>query len=71
MDVYLLWHAHDLDEEVEVKLLGVYSTDPNAEGARERAKSRSVSPGRLRHFSIIQTTTSFWTAAVSPWSVRP
>lgn len=39
MDVHLLWHAHDLDEEVEVKLLGVYSTEQNAEKARERAKS--------------------------------
>jgi homoserine kinase type II len=38
-NVYLLWHAHDLDEEVDAKLLGVYSNKQKAEQARERAKS--------------------------------
>jgi homoserine kinase type II len=39
MEVYLLWHAHNLDEEEEVKLLGVYSSEQKAEKARERARS--------------------------------
>lgn len=40
MEVYLLWHAHDLDEEVDVKLLGVYSSQQKAEGARLRASDQ-------------------------------
>jgi len=42
MNVYLLWHAHDLDEEVDVKLLGVYSNQQNAEEAKQRV---SLKPG--------------------------
>jgi len=37
MDVYLLWHAHDLDEEKEVKLLGVYSSEAKAQEAKAKA----------------------------------
>ncbi len=39
MTVYLLWHAHDLEEEVDVKLLGVYSTEQRALEASDRAKA--------------------------------
>lgn len=39
MDVYLLWHAPDLDEEKDVKLLGAYSSEQKAVEAKERAKS--------------------------------
>ncbi len=39
MDVYLLWHAHDLDEEKEVKLLGVYSSEAKAQEAKVKASS--------------------------------
>lgn len=37
MKVYLLWHAHDLDEEKEVKLLGVYSSEAKAQEAKATA----------------------------------
>jgi homoserine kinase type II len=46
MDVYLLWHAHDLDEEVDVKLLGVYSSQQKAEEARQRVLGK---PGFRDH----------------------
>jgi hypothetical protein len=39
MEVYLLWHAHDLDAEVDVKLLGVYASQQKAEDARLRVSS--------------------------------
>jgi hypothetical protein len=39
MTVYLLWHAHDLVEEIDVKLIGVYSSEARAIEARERAKT--------------------------------
>jgi hypothetical protein len=39
MTVYLLWHAHDLDEEIDVKLLGVYSSEERAAAARAQAKT--------------------------------
>ena len=39
MVVYLLWHARDSDEDLDVKLLGVYSNEQNVESAKERAQS--------------------------------
>jgi hypothetical protein len=39
MTVYLLWHSHDLNGEVDAKLLGVYSSEQRALEARERAKA--------------------------------
>jgi hypothetical protein len=35
--VFLVWHAHDLVEEVDVKLLGVYSSQALAEERVARA----------------------------------
>jgi hypothetical protein len=37
--VYLLWHAHDLVEEEDVKLLGVYSTEDRARDRIDRARA--------------------------------
>jgi homoserine kinase type II len=37
MNVFLLWHVHDLGEEEDAKLLGVYSSEQKAEAARQRA----------------------------------
>jgi hypothetical protein len=40
MDVYLLWHVHELpDGEEDAKLIGVYSTEASALEARGRAIS--------------------------------
>ncbi len=36
MKVYLLWHSHDTDAEIDVKLIGVYSAEVRAVDARER-----------------------------------
>ena len=36
--VFVLQHAYDLDDELEVKLLGVYSSEENARRAVERFK---------------------------------
>jgi hypothetical protein len=41
MDVYLLWHAYVPDEEKEVKLLGVYSSEAKAQEAKATASSLS------------------------------
>ncbi len=38
--VYLLHHAKDLDEEVDVKLLGVFSGVEKAEQAREAVRDQ-------------------------------
>jgi hypothetical protein len=46
MEVYLLWHDHDFDAEVEVKLLGVYSSEQKAEDARLRVSNE---PGFREH----------------------
>jgi hypothetical protein len=46
MEVYLLWHAHDLDEEADVKLLGVYSSQQKAEDGRQRVSEK---PGFRAH----------------------
>jgi homoserine kinase type II len=41
MDVYILWHVHELPGgEEDAKLLGVYSSPGSAEQARRRAASR-------------------------------
>jgi homoserine kinase type II len=40
MNVFVLWHAHDLEEEVDVKLLGVYSSEQNAQEAKQRASTK-------------------------------
>ena len=44
--VYLLWHAYDLDEEDEVKRLGVYSSEAKA---RERLEQARLLPGFAEH----------------------
>jgi hypothetical protein len=36
--VFLVWHAHDLIEEVDVKLLGVFSTQERADERVARAR---------------------------------
>jgi hypothetical protein len=41
MDVYLLWHVHELpDDEEDVKLIGVYASPEDAEQARVRVGSQ-------------------------------
>jgi hypothetical protein len=52
MQVYLLWHAHDLDEGVDVKLLGVYSSERKAKEARVRAKGLPGFQDRPEGFHI-------------------
>jgi hypothetical protein len=38
MNVFLLWHTHELpDGEEDAKLIGVYSTKESAEAAQQRA----------------------------------
>jgi homoserine kinase type II len=37
MEVWLLWHTHTVGEEDDEKLIGVYSTQQNAEQAQSRA----------------------------------
>ena len=37
--VYLVWHSHDLEQETELKVLGVYSTEGKAEQRVTRAKA--------------------------------
>lgn len=63
MTVYLLWHAHDLDNEVDVKLLGVYSSQQKAVEAKERLKLlpgfRDNLPGF--HISCYQLDKDEWT----------
>jgi hypothetical protein len=37
MDVFILWHVHEMpDGEEDAKLIGVYSTAEDAEAARQR-----------------------------------
>ena len=52
MEVYLLWHAHDLEEEVDVKLLGVYSSQQNAEEAKLRVSDKPGFRERPEGFHI-------------------
>ncbi len=41
MDVFLLWHVHEMPGgEEDVKLLGVYSSADRAEEARQRALTK-------------------------------
>lgn len=35
--VFLVWHSHDLDEELDYKLLGVFSTRDRADARVARA----------------------------------
>ena len=50
--VYLLWHTYDLDEEEEVKLLGVYSTEVKARARIERARLLPGFANHLENFHI-------------------
>ncbi len=54
MEVYLLYHAHDLVEEVDVKLLGVYSSEQKAEEAKQRAGNKPGFSAHLDGFQIVQ-----------------
>ena len=36
--VFLVWHSHDLDEEMDYKLLGVFSTRDRADQRVARAR---------------------------------
>ena len=39
MQVYLLWHVHELDaDQDDVKLIGAYSSEENGNRAADRAK---------------------------------
>jgi homoserine kinase type II len=40
MNVFLLWHAQCVEEELNVKLIGVYSSYQNAVDARERVRDK-------------------------------
>ena len=41
MEVFLLWHVHELlDGEEDAKLIGVYSSQVTAENAKQRALSQ-------------------------------
>jgi hypothetical protein len=63
MKVYLLWHAHDLEEEEDVKLLGVYSSEQKA----EEAKTRSIELPGFRelpegfHMDCYEVDQDHWT----------
>jgi len=37
MNLYVLHHAHDLEAEIDVKLIGIYSSEQKAEEAKLRA----------------------------------
>jgi hypothetical protein len=38
--VFMLWHSHDVDGETDEKLIGVYKTREDAEGALRRVKDQ-------------------------------
>lgn len=41
MDVYLLWHVHEMpDDEEDVKLIGVYASPEDAEAGKARVGSQ-------------------------------
>lgn len=44
--VYLLWHVHEIDDEEDSKLLGVYSTERLAQDRIARSRQ---SPGFVDH----------------------
>jgi hypothetical protein len=39
MEVWLLWHTHTVGEEDDEKLIGVYTTQKDAEQAQRRASA--------------------------------
>jgi hypothetical protein len=52
MQVFLLWHSHDLgDGETNDKLIGVYSSAEQAEAAKARKLQFEGFWGRPRRFS--------------------
>ena len=53
MDVFLLWHVHELPRgEEDEKLIGVYSSRETAEDAKRRALSHPGFRGRPEGFQI-------------------
>lgn len=38
--VFILWHSHEIDDETDAKLIGVYKTHEEAEAARGRLESK-------------------------------
>ena len=57
MQVFLLWHTHRLASgEDDAKLIGVYSTETEAEAARERVGSQPGFRGAPEGFEVCPYT---------------
>lgn len=55
MDVFLLWHVHELpDGEEDAKLIGVYATADDAERAKQRVSSQPGFRDSPKGFEISQ-----------------
>jgi hypothetical protein len=68
MAVYLLWHAHDLDLEVDVKLLGVNSSSKRLrmQGYESVASQASVSMHKA-----FRSPAMNWIKTIGPSALRP
>ena len=53
--VYLLWHSHELDDgHDDVKLIGVYRTELDAQAALERVKDKPGFKELPEGFEIVE-----------------
>lgn len=61
--VFILQHVHVVDEREDVKLIGVYTTQKNANDAKNRSKKLPGFKKNLKGFSIDEylVDEDYWT----------
>lgn len=71
MNVFLLWHAHEMpDGEEDAKLIGVYATAEDAEAARLRVQSQPGFRDLPEGFQVDRYTVGedHWTEGYISWA---
>lgn len=71
MDVFLLWHVHEMPEgEEDAKLIGVYASEEDAESARLRVRSQPGFRDSPEGFEVDRYTIGqdHWTEGYISWA---
>ena len=71
MDVFLLWHVHEVPSgEEDVKLVGVYATAEDAESARLRVRSQPGFRDSPEKFEVsrYEVGKDHWTEGYISWA---
>lgn len=68
--VFIVWHTHQIESSEDVKLIGVYATNVDAEGAVERLKSKAGFKDSPDGFEISEYVLGkdHWTEGFISWA---